>query len=57
VILGVVIILSGFITIFISLERFRRLIDWWSSQGPALVRGWAAVACAFGLLLAYALLP
>jgi hypothetical protein len=56
-ILGLIIILAGFITIFISLERFRRLIAWWSSQGSALVRAWAAVACAFGLLLAYALLP
>jgi hypothetical protein len=56
-IIGVVIILAGVITIFLSLKRFRRLIDWWSSQGSALVRAWAAVACAFGLLLAYALLP
>jgi hypothetical protein len=56
-ILGVVIIVAGFITLFFGLERFRRLIAWWSAQGPAFVRAWAAFACAFGLLLTYALVP
>jgi uncharacterized membrane protein YidH (DUF202 family) len=56
-ILGVVIIVAGLITPFFGLERFRRLLDWWSARGPAFVRVWAAFALAFGLLLAYAVVP
>jgi uncharacterized membrane protein YidH (DUF202 family) len=56
-ILGVVIIVMGIITPFFGLERFRRLLDWWSAQGPAFVRVWAIVALALGLALAYAIVP
>jgi uncharacterized membrane protein YidH (DUF202 family) len=56
-ILGVVIIVAGVITFFVGLERFRRLIDWWSAKGPTLARAQAAFAVALGLLLAYALSP
>ena len=55
--LGVVIIVIGGITPFFGLERFRRLLDWWSAQGSAFVRGWAVLALLFGLSLAYALVP
>ncbi len=56
-ILGVVIIVMGVITPFFGVERFRRLLDWWSAQGSAFVRGWAVLALAFGLSLAYAVVP
>lgn len=56
-ILGVVIIVAGLITPFIGLERVRKLVDWWSARGATFVRAWAAFACAFGLVLAYALVP
>ncbi len=56
-ILGVFIIVVGVITPFFGLERFRRLVDWWSAQGSAFVRGWAVLAFLFGLSLAYALVP
>ncbi len=56
-ILGVVIIIAGVVTPFFGLERFGRLVDWWSAKGPALVRTQAAFALALGLLLAYALVP
>jgi uncharacterized membrane protein HdeD (DUF308 family) len=56
-ILGIFVIVIGLITPFFGLERFRRLLDWWSAQGPAFVRGWAVVALLFGLSLAYALVP
>jgi hypothetical protein len=56
-ILGVVIIIIGFITLLFGLERYRRLLDWWSAQGSAFVRGWAVLALAFGLALAYAVVP
>ena len=53
--LGVAIIVIGVITPFFGLERFRRLLDWWSAQGSAFIRGWAVLALLFGLSLAYAL--
>jgi hypothetical protein len=56
-IVGVVIIVIGVITLFFGLERFRRLLDWWSAQGTAFVRGWAVLALLFGLSLAYAIVP
>lgn len=52
-ILGVVIVVAGFITPFFGLERFRRLLDWWSARGSGFIRAWAASAFVFGLLLAY----
>lgn len=56
-ILGVVIVVAGVITPFFGLERFRKLLDWWSAQGPTFVRAWSGFAFALGLLLAYALVP
>ena len=55
-ILGIVVIVIGIITPFFGLERFRRLLDWFSAQGVGFVRGWAVIAMGFGLLLAYAVL-
>ena len=56
-ILGVVIIVMGVVTPFFGLERFRRLLDWWSAQGSAFIRGWAVLVLLFGLSLAYAVVP
>lgn len=56
-ILGVVIFVGGLITPLFGLERFRRLLDWWSARGSAFIRAWAAFALAFGFLLAHAVLP
>ncbi len=56
-ILGVVIIVIGVLTPFFGLERFRRLLDWWSAQGSTFIRAWAVLALAFGLSLAYAIVP
>jgi uncharacterized membrane protein YidH (DUF202 family) len=56
-ILGLVVIVAAVITPFFGLERYRRLVDWWSARGPAFVRAQAAFALALGLLLAYALVP
>ena len=54
-ILGIVIMVAGLITPMFGLERFRRLLDWWSAQGLGFIRVWAACAMAFGLYLIYAL--
>jgi len=56
-VLGVLIIVIGVITLFFGVERFRKMVDWWSTKGSAFVRGWAALALLFGLALAYALVP
>jgi membrane-bound ClpP family serine protease len=53
--LGVFIFLAGVITLFFGPERFRRLVDWWSAQGPKFARVWAALALALGVFLVYAL--
>lgn len=56
-ILGIIIFVSGLITPLFGLERFRRLLNWWFARGPAFMRVWAGFALAFGLLLAYAVVP
>lgn len=54
-ILGIVIMVSGLITPAFGLERFRRLLDWWSAHGPGFIRAWAFFAMALGVYLIYAL--
>jgi hypothetical protein len=56
-ILGVVIVVRGVITPFFGVERLRRLLDRWSARGSAFLRGWAFLALALGLSLAYAIIP
>jgi len=56
-ILGAIIFVSGLITPLFGLERFRRLLNWWSARGHTFMRIWAGVALAFGLLLAYTMAP
>jgi hypothetical protein len=56
-ILGIFIVVSGLITPLLGLERFRRILNWWSARGPIFMRVWAGFALAFGLFLAYAVAP
>ena len=56
-ILGIIIFVSGLVTPLFGLERFRRLINWWSERGPFFKRVWAGFALAIGLFLAYAVVP
>lgn len=56
-ILGMFVFVAGLITIAIGFERFGRLMSWWLKQGLGLVRGWAFLAMAFGVYLAYVLWP
>lgn len=56
-VLGVLVFLAGLVTPFFGVERFRRILAWWSARGAAFVRAWAVFALAFGLLLAYAVAP
>ena len=56
-ILGGILIVAGAITPLFGLDRFRQLLDWWSSRGTGLVRAWAAFALLFGLAVAIAVAP
>jgi hypothetical protein len=55
--LGLFVVLIGFFTPVFGPERFRRLLDRWAALGPTPLRLWAAVACVFGLALAWAVWP
>jgi hypothetical protein len=52
--LGVFVFAAGVATPFFGLERFRKLLDWWSARGSGFLRTWACFALGFGLLLVYA---
>ena len=54
--LGAIIVVAGLITPFVGTERYAKLVDWWASKGPVLVRGQGAFAIILGVLLAYVLL-
>ncbi|MFH1763333.1 MAG: hypothetical protein ABIF09_03985 [Gemmatimonadota bacterium] len=56
-IVGVIVILKGVTLPLMGVERVRKLLDWWSTQGSLFLRGWALLAVTIGLVLAYAVLP
>ena len=45
------------ITPLFGVERFRRLLDWWSARGSVFLRVWAILAMLLGLSLIYAIAP
>jgi hypothetical protein len=54
-ILGIIVFVAGLVTPLFGLERFGKLLDWWTARGTGFVRGWCVFTLAFGLLLAWAL--
>ena len=56
-ILGIIIFVVGIITPLFGIERFRRLLNWWSERGHVFMGVWAGFALGFGLFLAYAVMP
>jgi len=52
-ILGIMILMAGFLLPFIGQKRFRRIVSWWCSQDPSVIRVWAGFSLLFGLLLSY----
>lgn len=56
-ILGAFIVLAGIITPFFGVERAHAFVEWWSAQGTAFMRTWAALAIMFGLFVLYAVMP
>ncbi len=53
-VLGWLAIVSGVIMPFFAGERLGRLLDWWTSQPPGLIRAWGLVALALGGALVFA---
>ena len=49
-ILGVLIVVAGLAAPFFGLERFRKLLDWWSNRGSLTIRLWCGIACGFWCL-------
>ena len=56
-ILGGFVLLGGFFTPFVGKQFAEVIFGWWSSHGSALVRLFAAVSLALGLVTAYAVAP
>jgi hypothetical protein len=56
-IVGVIVILKGVTLPLMGVERVRKLLDRWSTQGSLVLRGWALLVVAISLVLAYAVLP
>lgn len=56
-VLGFIALVGGLITPFIGVDRARAISDWWSAQGPVLIRLWPALAFVFGVFIAYAVKP
>jgi hypothetical protein len=56
-VLGVVTVLAGVALPFLGVARFDALLGWWIAQGASVTRLWAAAAVAFGLLVAYGVIP
>ena len=56
-VVGVVIIVTGLATPFFGIERFRKLLDWWSTLGSGFIRAWACFLLVLSLLLVYAVVP
>jgi hypothetical protein len=54
--LGIIFLVVGLLTPLIGINRFRRLLDWWSSQGYVFIRIWAGFALVLGLFMAYAVM-
>jgi hypothetical protein len=54
---GIIAIVAGIATPFFGLERFRRITDWWESQGEFFLRVWAVFPLVLGLYLAWAVAP
>lgn len=56
-VVGFIALVAGVITPFLGVDRAHAIFDWWSVQGPLLIRLWPALALIFGILIVYAVNP
>lgn len=53
-VLGAVSFLAGLVTPLIGVSRARSFVEWWSVQGPLVMRAWALIAVAYGVFVVWA---
>ena len=56
-IFGVLVVIGGVLTPFVGVQFAHTILNLWSSRGPGLVRLFAVVSLALGLLTSYAVSP
>ncbi len=56
-VLGVIALVAAVVLPFMGVDRFKRLIDWWTGLSPAAMRFNSLFAIAFGAAVLWALLP
>lgn len=56
-ILGVIAVIGGVATLFLGAERAQVILEWWSAQGPVLMRLGDGIALVLGGFIVYALIP
>jgi hypothetical protein len=54
---GFIIVIGGLLTSFVGVWASQHILGWWSASGPALVRVFAGVSLALGVLIIYAVAP
>ena len=54
---GLIIVIGGLLSPFFGMQFATLILDWWSARGPSLVRVFAGVSLALGLLTTYAIAP
>jgi len=55
--IGFIMLVAGLITPLFGIVRARAILDWWSAQGYGLMRLWAGLAVALGVLVLHAVAP
>jgi hypothetical protein len=56
-VLGALTIAAGLMLPVLGVTRFVALLGWWTAQGAGVTRLWAGAAVAFGLSIAYGVIP
>jgi hypothetical protein len=54
---GFIIVIGGLLTPFVGVWASQHILGWWTASGPALVRVFAGISLALGLLIFYAVAP
>ena len=54
---GFIAVVAGVLTLFIGVDGAHAILDWWSSQGPVLMRLWPGLALVIGFSVANAAAP
>jgi len=56
-VLAVVSVVSALVLPLLGVSRFKSFLSWWSSQSPAFMRVWLAVAVVLGVFILWSVVP